>query len=124
MGVELQHCAVYGYRFEGRFAWDKLYTTGNSDRADRLMGYSDHDADQGDFVLYQDPRGEEYCIAGILHFLTKSTRYSGNRVIDPIVMEDPDPVLVEAMEQTIDADFHEVERKTDEPEHIVFTHNW
>lgn len=127
MGVELQHCALYGHRFEGRFPWDKMYRDDDisDERVERLMDeYGDHDASEGDFVLYQDPRAHDYCIAGIVHFLTDSTRRSGPQVIEPTVMKKPDPVLVQAMEETIDQDFHEVERKTDEPKHIVFTYNW
>lgn len=125
MGVELQHCAVYGYRFDGRFPWDEMHRNDNGELADRLMDYDDHDAEEGDFVLYQDPRGGDYCIAGIVHFLTDSTRWHGPQHIDVTVMEEPAEELVEAMEQTIDEEFGDyVERKTDEPEHIVFTHNW
>lgn len=125
MGVELQHCAVYGYRFDGRFPWDKMYREGNGDKADRLMDYRDHDADPGDFVLYQDPRGGDYCIAGVLELLTDSIRWDGPQKIPPTPLDEPHPTVVEAMEQTIDEEFGDyVERKTNEPEHIVFTHNW
>lgn len=125
MGVELQHCAVYGYRLDGSVPWGEINRERGHDEYERLYQYNDHDAEQGDFVFYEDPRGNRYTIAGIVHFLTDSTRWNGPQHIEPTVMEDPDPVLVEAMERTIDEDFGEwVERKTDEPEHIVFTHNW
>jgi hypothetical protein len=127
MGVELQHCAVYGYRFDGRIPWDKMYREDeyDDDHVNRLMDYGDHEASKGDFVLYQDPRGDNYLIAGVVHFLTDSTRWNGPQIIEPTVMDEPEPALVEAMEQTINEEFPEyIERKTDEPEHIVFTHNW
>jgi len=125
MGVELHHCAVYGYRFEGEFPWDKMYENGENEKADRLMmDYGDTDSEPGDFVLFQDPRGNQYVIAGIVHFLTDSNRWNGSQTIEPTVMEKPAPELIEAMEQTIDIEFDGfVERKTEEPEHIVFTHN-
>lgn len=125
MGVELQHCAVYGYRFDGRINWDEVEREEGYEKFEKLYDYSDHDASQGDFVFYQDPRGGQYSIAGIVHFLTDSTRWSGPQIIEPTVMNRPDDVLVEAMEQTIDVEFEPyLSRATDEPEHIVFTHNW
>lgn len=125
MGVELQHCAVYGYRFEGSVPWDKISRERGHDEFDRLYEYSDHDAEPGDFVFYEDPRADRYVIAGIVHFLTDSTRRNGPQTIEPTAMEEPEPAKVQAMEEIIDDLYGEfVTRKTDEPEHIVFTHNW
>lgn len=125
MGVELQHCGVYGYRFEGRVPWDDISRERGHEAFDRLYDYCDTDAETGDFVFFQDPRYKEYAIAGIVQFLTDSVRWNGPQQIDVTVLEEPDSVLVEAMEQTIDAEFGEfLTRKSDSPEHIVFTHNW
>lgn len=128
MGVELQHCAVYGYRFDGRFPWDRMYAEDvyDDELVSRLMDYGDHDAERGDFVVYQDPRGGEYLIAGIVLFLTDSVRWNGPQQIEPTVMEEPAAARVDEMEAVIDEEFPSelVERKTEEPEFIVFTHNW
>lgn len=125
MGVELQHTIVYGYRFDGVFHWDEMIQNGEQELADKLMDLSDHSADENQFVLFQDPRGHDYVIGGICIYQSDSTRWSGPQTIPVIPLKEPDEILVEAMEQTIDEDFGEyVERKTEEPEHIVFTHNW
>lgn len=127
MGVELQHCAVYGYQLDGRFPWDKMYREDeySKDFVNKLMTeYRDHDAEKGDFVLFQDPRADRYVIVGIVHFLTSSVRWDGPQEIPPTVMEEPEPAKVQAMEEIIDEELSDfVERKTEEPKHIVFTHN-
>lgn len=127
MGVELNHCAVYGYRLDGEFPWDKMYREDEYDDefADKLMReYGDTDAEKGDFVLFQDPRAGDYIVAGIVHFVTDSVRWNGPPRIGPIALEEPGPAKVQAMEEIIDEELSDfVERKTEEPEHIVFTHN-
>lgn len=124
MSVELYHCAVYGYRFDGRVPWDKISREKGHEEFDRLYTYSDTDATPGDFIFFQDPRGGRYAIAGILHFIIDSTRRNGPQQIDVTVMDTPDSTLIEAMEQTIDEDFTDyIERKTQTPQHIAFTHN-
>lgn len=127
MGVERNHCAVYGYQFEGRFDWDRMYDGDEYDKnlVNKLMDYGDTDAEKGEFVLFQDPRGRNYVVAGIVHFVTDSPRWNGPPDIGPVVLDEPDPAEVEAMDEIINEEFPSdmVERKHEEPQHIAFTHN-
>jgi len=131
MGVSRQHCLVYGYSFEGRFPWDKMHRMVDEgemreEKLDFLFGRAHRmNSEESEFYIFQDPRGSSYVIAGIVQMITDDARWNGVQSIEPTVPEIPPEEKVEEMEQSIDEYFDEdfVQKKTEEPEHIIFTHN-
>lgn len=114
MGVELQHCVLYGY---------EMPIMDYEDYSD----HRDHDpidvTDEPQFFVLQEPRAHEWCYAGVLQYRSESTRWNGTPSIGPLTIEEPSTEKIIEMERIITGELP-ADPLHDQPEHYVFTHNW
>lgn len=118
MGVERQHCILYGYRFD----YDEL--SSEKMESSPLVDNRNHRAERGDFVVLGPGRGGSTIKAGIVIYQSDSTRWDGAQTIPLHVIEDLTVAeknlikLGQKMEQI------EAEPIDKEPKHLVFTDDW
>lgn len=115
MGVERQHCILYGYRFN--------YETVNLE-SEPFLSHRNHKAERGDFVTLGPGRGGSTVKAGIVIYQSDSTRRSGAQdiplyAIEDITVEQENLIKLGRKVEQIDAD--PVDEK---PKHLVFTDDW
>lgn len=124
MGVERQHAVVYGYIVDvTKEASDSAAATANGKSTDPYLSYPEEDADPGEFVTLTPNYGRcDELVAGVLSFITDSTRWEGPQELPLQRLEQPDPATLEAIDETIEE--LAVQPRHPDPAFITLTHKW